>query len=180
MFTLAKLAVLLSVAVSVAALPSHMARQVHHHREIAARVAQPEGVPVPEHSPVSEISARDISPPAKRLVRKKRSNGRCSNSNKVPPSSLPASDPQPSPTPTSTNNPESPSSDPADNERGKPTSTSSQDDPQPTTPASTPNQPDSTPTTTSPSPTSTSNPGGGQTYTGQGTWLFLRSYAHLT
>ncbi|KAF9650508.1 expansin family protein [Thelephora ganbajun] len=72
MFTLAKLVVLLTAALLVAAMPSHLARNTYNHREIAARVAQPEVVPAPE------IVARDISDPAKRLIRKKRArNGRC-------------------------------------------------------------------------------------------------------
>lgn len=169
MFSLTRLAVLLTAAISVAAMPSHLARQAHHHREIAARVVQP------------ELAAREMPLPAKRVVRKKRArSGRCSSgSSEVPlPSSTPVDDPQSSPTPQG-------------NERKQPPATSTPTQDPPSTPTvdaepktSTPAQPDPnaspdptpTPTTTptlaptpSPSPSPTSGTGDGQIHTGQGT-----------
>ena len=176
MFIPAKLAVLLTAALSVAAMPSHVARNSHYHREIAARVA-----------PVAQIVARDVPVPAKRLVRKKRDGtGRCRPSgNRNVPSSTPKADPKPSSTSSG-----EPAATPTPEEDPKPTSTSSEEpvatpkedltststpsqnqvgNPKenynPTTPTPTPT-PTSTPTST---PASTPNTGtGGATQTGQG------------
>ena len=145
MFTPAKLAVLLTAALSVAAVPSHLGRNVHNHRDLAARVA------LPQVATANQVAARDMSIPGERYIRKKRDGtGRC----KPKPT-------DPKPTTTST---------PAE----KPTTTP-KDDPKPTTPAPEPTttpKPSPTPTPDpAPSPSPTPDPGnpGGQTYTGQGT-----------
>jgi hypothetical protein len=176
MFNLAGLAVLLTAALSVAAVPSHFARHPNNHREIAARVPQPEALPV------VEVAARDMSVPNRRMLRRRGPNGRCQ-----PPASS-----SPVPSPAFSEDPQ-PSSDPAPpatipevkGDLSKPTTTP-YDNPQPSTPtpADTPTPtPDDTPTPTptpSPSPTPTpsdsgngsnnSGGGGGQTYNGQGTF----------
>jgi len=51
MYAFSKVLVVLSVALSVAASPSHSARSPHNHRDLAARIASPE--PAPE-APVFE------------------------------------------------------------------------------------------------------------------------------
>ena len=184
MFNAVKLAVLLLAAISVAAMPSHLARQAHHHREIAARVPQP------DVAPVAEMDARDVPVPVKRRLRK-RARGRCSPTN--PTSSLPSSTPAaPEPSPSLLGD-----------ERKDPepsTSTPAQDPPQttptPDQPQTTPNQPTPDPATTptptptpvdtptsspSPSPTSggdnnnNNNSGGGTVYSGQGMSMVLFS-----
>lgn len=156
MFTPAKLTVLLTAALSVAAIPSHIAR-TPNHREIAARVAQP------EVAPAIQIAARDIPVPAKRLTRKKRAGtGRCDPENSsVIPSSTPKESPTPSsdPAPSKTNselkgNLKHSSTPPAD-----PTTTP-KDDPKSTSTSSEQPEPTTTPDTGS---------GGGDTYTGEGT-----------
>lgn len=155
MFSLVKLAVMFTAAISVAAMPSNMARNPQHHREIAARVAQPEPVPAPE------VEARDMAVPAKRFTRKRRaSTGRCkpNNSSNTPSSAVkdepvPSSEPAPSKTPVV---------------EIKPTSTPPKENPEPT--PTTTNKPEPTPTPTpTPTPGSGSGGGGGQVYTGQGT-----------
>jgi len=160
---------LFTVAISVAAMPSHLARQAHHHREIAKVVGNDDAL-------VREIAAREVSLPAKRIVRKKRaSNGRCGNgSSAVPPSS---SDTVESPLPSQLQGnqkknpvPTSTSQDPA--------STPTPQDSQPSSsipapePSTSPSQHSPAPTpTTSPTPTPTSGGNSnGQTYTGQGTY----------
>ena len=192
MFTPAKLAVLLTAALSVAAMPSHIARTLHNHREIAARVAQPEVAPV-------QIAARDMSVPAQKLVRKKRSgNGRCKSSSDAVPSSTIKEGP------TSSSDPATPENTPAvkgglgglnlhtHSSHSADPHTTPEEDPEPST-SSTDNQPDHTTPTPTPTPTSTPTPtptsgsgsggsgsGGGQTYTGQGTRRQLHSQAQLT
>jgi len=158
MFSPTRLVVLLTAALSVVAVPSHFARNVHNHREIAARV--------PQLATANQVSARDMSVPVERHVRKKRAGtGRC----------------QPKPSSTTKEDP-------------KPTSTTSKENPKPSTdnpePTPTP-KPTPTPTPTpdpKPTPTPTPTPdtgsgggnGGGQTYTGQGERLPSYSRACLT
>jgi len=169
MFTPAKLAVLLTAALSVAAMPSHVGRNLHNHREIAARVPQPEAVPV------VEIAARDIPGPANRLVRRRRTgNGHCSepSGSGVVPSPTIKGDPKPSSEPAPSQS--TPALNGALNIHNTPSEnshTTSKEDPKPST-SSTHEQPD--PTTPTPTSTPTSTPdsgtGGGDTYTGQGTF----------
>ena len=159
MFTPAKLVVLLTAALSVAAMPSHMARGLHNHREIAARVAlsQPEGAGV-----AGQVSPSDPSPPAQRLVRKKRAgNGRC----KPKPSSTPSPSVKEDPKPTST-----PPQDPTPTPKEDPTPTPKEDpEPTPTPKPNTTPKPSPTPTP-SPTPDNGGGGGGGETHTGQGVW----------
>jgi len=186
MFTPAKLTVFLTAALSVVAMPSHMARSPHNHREIAARAAQP------EVAPVVQIAARDMSVPAKRIVRKRAGTDRCkpNNSSDVPSSTV-KEDPKPSSEPAS---PESSlnlkgglnlHSTPKEDPKPSTSSTSKQSDP---TPAPTPTpEEDPKPSTSSTSkesdstPTPTSDPGngGGTTYSGQGTRVESYSQACL-
>lgn len=86
MFSLAKTMILLSMALSVTAIPSHMARNSHAHREVAARVAVPEPVAQP-----IEVVEQPVARPQNRR-RMKRANGRCqppSSSSVLSPSSTP-------------------------------------------------------------------------------------------
>lgn len=150
MFSPAKLVVFFTAALSVAAMPSHMARSPHNHREVAARVAQPE--------PIAEIEARDMAVPAKRVTRRRRaSTGRCKpKDNSVVPSSTGKEDPKPSSESAPPKTPEV--------KEVKPTSTPPKEDPKPTpTPTKEPDTP------ASPTPTPDSGSGGGQVYNGQGT-----------
>ena len=199
MFNPAGLALLFTAALSVAAMPSHFARHSHNHREIAARVPQPEVLPI------VEVAARDMSVPGKRMLRRRGQNGRC-NPNPA------SSSPLPSPTPAQEQDPQS-SSDPAPSantplvkgDLNLPNTTPSQDPQQSTptpdndTPTPTPTpSPTPTPTPTesptpTPSPTNdsgnnssnnnnsgSSNSGGGQTYTGQGAQMRLYADTSLT
>lgn len=185
MFNLAGLTILFTAAVSVTAMPSHFARHSHNHREIAARV------PEPEVLPVVQVAARDMSVPARRMLRRRGQNGRCN-----PPAS---SSSLPSPTPSQSSSDPTPSQSSSDptppaftpevkGNLHNPDTTTSQD-PQQSTPTPDNGTPTPTPTPTpSPSPTTTTTPdsptstpassgngsnnnsgsGGGQTYTGQG------------
>ena len=196
MFTPTKLVFLLSVTLSVLALPSHMGRSLHLHREIAARVAQP--VAQPEFAPVPQVAARDMSVPSKRMARRRRStSGRCNTNtpspsgtqdpNNTPVNNNPVNTPPVNPTntpnqdPTPTNTPEQdPTPTTSPDQYSNPTNTPVVD----TKPSPTPNQ-DPTPTTPQEDPTPTPSPspsptpnnsgnggngntGSGQTYTGQG------------
>lgn len=176
MFNLAGLAILFTAAVSVTAVPSHFARHPHNHREIAARVPQPEVAPVPE------VVARDMSVTGRRMLRRRGNGGRCN----PPASSSPIPSPTPSEEPQSSSDPVPTVSTP-DVKGGlnNPATTPSEDPQQPSptpnndTPTPTPT-PSPAPATTSDSPTPTPTPtpdnssnnsgssGGGQTYTGQG------------
>lgn len=103
--------VLFSVALSVAAIPNHIARNSHGHRDIAARVAAPE----PAVQPVEVVENPVVRPQNRR--RMKRANGRCPPvSSSVPPSSstpevhsniqhLPESSSTPKPQPQSSSTP---------------------------------------------------------------------------
>ena len=178
MFTPTKFVVFLVAALSVAAMPSHMGRNPHNHREIAARVAHP-------------VAARDMAVPAMRVVRKRGSDkGKCPPGNtdvpkptsqNDPPATTPPYNPEPTNTPK-----ENPETTNTPDQYGEPTTTP-KEDPQPTTtpkedpkPTTTPKE-DPKPTTTPPQSTPTSNPdnGNGQTYTGQGARLLLCPRAHL-
>ena len=166
MFTPTKLAVLLTAVLSVAAVPSHIGRNVHNHRDLAARVA------LPQEATADQVAARDMSIPAERYIRRKRDRtSRCQ-----PKSVPPVADPKPTTT-TPTEEP----------------TTTPKDDPKPTTPAPEPTttpKPSPTPTPTpdpAPSPTPTPDPGnggggggGGQTYSGQGMQLSSCSRTRLT
>jgi len=143
MFTPTKLAVLLTAVLSVAAVPSHLGRNVHNHRDLAARVA------LPQEATADQVAARDMSIPAVRQVRKKRDGtGRCK-----PKTTPPVADPTTTP-------PKEPTTTP-------------KDDPKPTTPAPEPTTTSKPAPTPSPSPTpdpgNGGGGGGGQTYSGQGT-----------
>jgi hypothetical protein len=122
MFSLSKMMVLFSVALSVAAIPNHIARNSHGHHGIAARVAAPE----PAAQPV-EVVENPVVRPQNRRRMKRASNGRCPpvSSSTLPPSSTPevssnilpkssstpkphlqsSGTPKPKPTSTSTNPP---------------------------------------------------------------------------
>jgi len=179
MFTPAKLTLLLTAALSVAAMPSHMARNLHNHREIAARAPQPEVAPV-------QIAARDMSVPAKRIVRKRAGTDRCKpKSSSSVPSSTVKEDPKPSSEPAS---PEST----LNLKGGLGSHSTPKEDPKPSTsstkqsdPSTKQSDPTPTPTTThTPTPTPTPTPdtgnGGGETYTGQGMRIKSHSRARLT
>jgi len=87
MFSVAKIFVLLSVLSVATAIPSHIARNTHAHRDIAARVASPEPIAAP-----IEVFEKRVVPPQNRR-RKRANNGRCSPSSSsasVPSSSLAA------------------------------------------------------------------------------------------
>jgi len=87
MFSLSKMMVLFSVALSVAAIPNHMARNSHGHRDIAARVAAPE----PIAQPVEVVENPVVHPQNRRRMKRASSNGRCppASSSALPPSSTP-------------------------------------------------------------------------------------------
>jgi hypothetical protein len=87
MFPVAKTILLFSVALSVAAMPSHIARNSHAHREVAARIAAPEPIAQPV-----EVVEHPVVRPQNRRRMKRASNGRCppaSSSSVLPPSSSP-------------------------------------------------------------------------------------------
>ena len=146
MFTPARLVVLLTAALSVVAVPSHFARNVHNHREIAARV--------PQVATAKQVLARDMSIPVERSLRKKRAGtGRCKPKN----TSTVQDDPKPTTTtPKDDPKPSTDSPEPTPTPKPSPTPTPTPD-PAPT--------PDPTPT---PDPGNGGGDGGGQTYTGQG------------
>jgi hypothetical protein len=107
MFPVAKTILLFSVALSVAAMPSHIARNSHAHREVAARIAAPEPIAQPV-----EVVEHPVVRPQNRRRMKRASNGRCppaSSSSVLPPSSSPepqsSSTPKPKPSSTSSSPP---------------------------------------------------------------------------
>jgi len=93
--------VLFSVALSVAAIPNHMARNSHGHRDIAARVAAPE----PVAQPVEVVENTVVHPQNRRRMKRASNNNgsRCQPASSVlPPSSTPqssSSSPKPASTP---------------------------------------------------------------------------------
>jgi hypothetical protein len=103
MYAVSKVIVLLSVALSVFAMPSHFSRPHHGRHGLAARVAVPE--PVAE--PVAVVEQRDILPPLRR--RKRTLNGRCADPSASSSTSVSSSTSTPSSasTPSSTSTPSS-------------------------------------------------------------------------
>jgi len=92
MYSVTKILVVLSAALSVAAIPSHFVRDPHSHHNLAARVAAPEHV----GEPIALVQ-RAVVPPRRR--RRSGTNGRCGVPDSVsvpastPSSSVPASTP---------------------------------------------------------------------------------------
>jgi len=78
---------LFSVALSVAAIPNHIARNSHGHHGIAARVAAPE----PVVQPVEVVENPVVRPQNRRRMKRASNNGRCPpvSSSALPPSSTP-------------------------------------------------------------------------------------------
>jgi hypothetical protein len=105
MFSLSKMMALFSVALSVAAIPNHIARNSHGHHGIAARVAAPE----PVVQPVEVVENPVVRPQNRRRMKRASNNGRCPpvSSSALPPSSTPesSSTSKSKPTSTSTNPP---------------------------------------------------------------------------
>jgi len=103
MFSLSKIMVLFSLALSVTAIPNHIARNSHGHRVIAARVAAPE----PVAQPVEVVENSVVRPQNRRRMKRTSNNGRCSpppaSSSLLPSSSTsePPSDSTPTPEPSS-------------------------------------------------------------------------------
>jgi hypothetical protein len=84
MFSLSKMMVLFSVALSVTAIPNHIARNSHGHHAIAVRVAAPEPMP----QPVEVVENPVVRPQNRRRMKRASNNGRCQPASpSVPPSS---------------------------------------------------------------------------------------------
>lgn len=102
--------VLFSVALSVTAIPNHIARNSHGHHAIAVRVAAPEPMP----QPVEVVENPVVRPQNRRRMKRASNNGRCQPaSHSVPPSSS-----TPVPQPPSSSAPAPPSTSPTPPKNG--------------------------------------------------------------